>query len=62
MDAAQIVILVIAGIGILVFIKYKISGSLKPELRFTMRVLDRGYAVFAILACAGSLMAAGVKS
>lgn len=60
LDGAQIGILIVVGLILALFLKYKITGSIMHEFRFIGRILDKGYPCFAAIACAGSLMAATV--
>ena len=58
MDGAQITILVIAGIIIAFFIKYKITGSIKNDFLLLGRLLERGYPYLALVVMLGALMSA----
>ena len=58
MDGAQITILVIAGIIIAFFIKYKLTGSIKNDFVMLGKTLDRGYGFMAAVAMLGALMSA----
>ncbi|MFC1512925.1 hypothetical protein ACFL5J_00570 [Thermodesulfobacteriota bacterium] len=58
MDGAQITILVIAGIIIAFFVKYKITGSIKNDVVMLGRLLERCYGYLAVGAMLGALMSA----
>lgn len=60
LNSAQITMLVVAGIIAAFYLKYKITGSIKSEISLTGRLLNRAYPALALLACAGSLIAATV--
>lgn len=56
MNGVQIGILAFAGVIILLFIKYKITGSVLAEFRFMGMLLNRGCDGLGILAMLGALM------
>lgn len=58
MDGAQITILIIAGIIIAFFIKYKITGSIKNDFILLGKTLDRGYGLLAAISMMGAAISA----
>jgi len=56
MNGVQIGILAVAGIILTLFIKYKITGSVRTEFHLLGKGLDRGYEIFATVACVGALV------
>lgn len=56
MNGVQIGILAVAGIMLALFIKYKITGSVRNEFRMIGWSLDRGYEIFATIACIGAVL------
>ena len=56
MNGVQIGILAFAGVVILLFIKYKITGSVRAEFQFMGMLLDRGCNGLGIMAMLGALM------
>jgi len=56
MDGVQIGILAFAGIIILLFIKYKITGSVRAEFRFIGLLLNRACDVLGVMAVLGAIM------
>jgi len=58
MDGAQITILIIVGIMIAFFVKYKLTGSIRNDFILLGRLLDRGYGSLAVVALLGALLSA----